>query len=233
MTLRRPVRLHRRHRRPPRRRLCRRLAGRPRHGRRRRTGEGRLPGRLRGRFGRRRRPSTGPRPSSGGGSFDTDGEGMEGSLVREPTLARTPAQAAGRQPVWTPAQSAIAAVLIDAVDEGGYLRLPTWPRRPSGSACDLDRVEAVLAGCRASSPPASSPATCANASMLQLKERDRYDPAMAALLDNLELLARRDIAGLRKRLRRRRRGPARDGRRAARPDAAAPARPSAASRRSR
>ena len=32
---------------------------------------------------------------------------------------------------------------------------------------------------------------------LQLKERNRFDPAMAALLDNLELLARRDMAGLR------------------------------------
>ena len=28
---------------------------------------------------------------------------------------------------------------------------------------------------------------------LQLKERDRFDPAMAALLDNLDLLAKRDI----------------------------------------
>jgi len=34
--------------------------------------------------------------------------------------------------------------------------------------------------------------------MLQLKDRNRYDPAMAALLDNLELLARRDMTGLRK-----------------------------------
>lgn len=34
--------------------------------------------------------------------------------------------------------------------------------------------------------------------MLQLKERDRCDPAMMALLDNLDLLARRDMAALRK-----------------------------------
>ena len=34
--------------------------------------------------------------------------------------------------------------------------------------------------------------------MLQLKERDRYDPAMAALLDHLELVARRDMAALRR-----------------------------------
>jgi RNA polymerase sigma-54 factor len=34
--------------------------------------------------------------------------------------------------------------------------------------------------------------------MLQLKERDRCDPAMEALLDNLEMLARRDMAGLKR-----------------------------------
>jgi RNA polymerase sigma-54 factor len=34
--------------------------------------------------------------------------------------------------------------------------------------------------------------------MLQLKDRDRCDPAMMALLDNLDLLARRDLAALRK-----------------------------------
>ncbi|MCP6473890.1 hypothetical protein NL509_29015, partial [Klebsiella pneumoniae] len=33
---------------------------------------------------------------------------------------------------------------------------------------------------------------------LQLIERNRFDPAMAALLDNLDLLARRDLAGLKK-----------------------------------
>jgi RNA polymerase sigma-54 factor len=33
---------------------------------------------------------------------------------------------------------------------------------------------------------------------LQLKELDRFDPAMAALVDNLDLLARRDLAALRR-----------------------------------
>ena len=33
---------------------------------------------------------------------------------------------------------------------------------------------------------------------LQLKERDRYDPAMASLVANLDLLAKRDLAGLKR-----------------------------------
>ena len=31
---------------------------------------------------------------------------------------------------------------------------------------------------------------------IQLRERDRFDPAMAALVENLDLVARRDMAGL-------------------------------------
>src|SRR5206468_4878708 len=34
--------------------------------------------------------------------------------------------------------------------------------------------------------------------MLQLKDRDRCDPAMEALLDNLQLLAKRDMAALKR-----------------------------------
>ena len=33
---------------------------------------------------------------------------------------------------------------------------------------------------------------------IQLRERDRFDPAMQALVGNLELVAKRDFAALRK-----------------------------------
>ena len=38
---------------------------------------------------------------------------------------------------------------------------------------------------------------------IQLKERDRFDPAMQALVEHLELLGKRDFAALEKTLRRR------------------------------
>ena len=58
-------------------------------------------------------------------------------------------------------------------------------------------------GCSASIRPACSPAISAECLALQLRERNRLDPAMQALLDNLELLARRDFAALQTALRRR------------------------------
>ena len=92
-----------------------------------------------------------------------------------------------------PADRIIAQVLIDGVDEGGYLR-PTWPRSPSGWLH-------AGAGARRADPPAGfEPAgvfarDVRECLRLQLKERDRFDPAMAALLDNLDLLAKRDMRG--------------------------------------
>jgi RNA polymerase sigma-54 factor len=131
-----------------------------------------------------------------GGSFDTDGEGMEDGLTRELSLSDALHQqlaAAGLDA----AERAIAAVLIDAVDEGGYLRadLVEIAERLGVSA---DRIEAVLARLQGFEPTGVCARDVRECLMLQLKERDRYDPAMAALLDNLDLLARRDLTALRR-----------------------------------
>ena len=56
-----------------------------------------------------------------GGSFDNDGEGLEGALQKAKTLSEhlyDQLAVAGLDA----AERAIATVLIDAVDEGGYLR---------------------------------------------------------------------------------------------------------------
>ena len=56
-----------------------------------------------------------------GGSFDQDGEGFEGRLSRELTLSEH-LQAQLAASGLSPAETVIAGVLIDAVDESGYLR---------------------------------------------------------------------------------------------------------------
>src|SRR4051794_3885424 len=55
-----------------------------------------------------------------GGSFDRDGEGLEGAFTRELTLAEHLTEQLSASGL-TPAETAVAHVLIDAVDEGGYL----------------------------------------------------------------------------------------------------------------
>ena len=131
-----------------------------------------------------------------GGSFDAEGEGLEGSLQRAKTLAEhlnDQLAVAGL----TGADAAIAAILIDAVDDGGYLRAET-AEVAERLGCAEERVNAVLARLQGFEPTGVFARSVAECLMLQLKERDRYDPAMAALLDNLDLVARRDMAGLRR-----------------------------------
>ncbi len=131
-----------------------------------------------------------------GGSFDHDGEGFEGALTREPTLAEH-LQAQLAASGLSPMETVIAGVLIDAVDEGGYLRaeLPDVAQR---LGCDEAVVEKVLGVIQGFDPVGVAARDVRECLMIQLKDRNRYDPAIAALLDNLPLLARRDLASLRK-----------------------------------
>ena len=131
-----------------------------------------------------------------GGSFE-DGEGeREGGGVHELTLAEhLTAQVAVAG--LTDADHGIALVLIDAVDDGGYLRADL-DEIAERLGCDLPRLETVLTRLQGFEPTGVFARDVAECLTLQLKEKNRFDPAMAALVGNLELLARRDLSALRK-----------------------------------
>ncbi|MGH6956718.1 MAG: RNA polymerase factor sigma-54, partial [Caulobacteraceae bacterium] len=134
--------------------------------------------------------------ASRGGAFD-EGEGeREGGGAHDPTLAEH-LEAQLAVAAFTGAERAIALTLIDAVDEGGYLRadLADLAER---LGCGEDRVEAVLVRLQGFEPTGVFARDVAECLALQLKEKDRFDPAMEALVGHLELLARRDMAGLRR-----------------------------------
>jgi RNA polymerase sigma-54 factor len=88
-------------------------------------------------------------------------------------------------------------VLIDSIDEAGYLRadLAETAQRLGCSEALLERALAVLQGFEPVGIAARDLRECL---MIQLKDVNRYDPAMAALLDNLPLLAKRDMPALRR-----------------------------------
>ncbi|MBR0553294.1 RNA polymerase factor sigma-54 [Stakelama marina] len=91
----------------------------------------------------------------------------------------------------------IAAHLIDQIDETGYLTVPLLDiANRLGVA--LARVEAVLATIQTFDPTGVGARTLAECLTLQAKEADRYDPCMAALIDNLDLVARGDLARLKR-----------------------------------
>lgn len=130
-----------------------------------------------------------------GGSFE-DTDDFEGRLTREKTLAEhlhDQLAVAGL----SAAQGAIAAVLIDGVDDGGYLRCDL-AETAERLGCDLAEVEEVLRTLQGFEPTGVFARDVRECLMLQLQEVNRCDPAMVAMLDNLDLLARRDMAGLRR-----------------------------------
>jgi len=91
----------------------------------------------------------------------------------------------------------IAAQIIDQINECGYLQ---------GSLLDiatrlevpLARTEQVLATIHGFDPTGVGARSLSECLALQAKEADRYDPCMARLIDNLELVARGDMARLKR-----------------------------------
>lgn len=83
---------------------------------------------------------------------------------------------------------ALAALLVDELDEAGYLRtdLPALAARLGAQAGVVDEALSVLQSCDPSGIGARDLAECL---ALQLRERDRLDPAMQALLLRLDDLA--------------------------------------------
>jgi RNA polymerase sigma-54 factor len=96
-----------------------------------------------------------------------------------------------------PASRMIARYLIDMVDETGYLGgdLATVAEKLGAPLAD---VEAVLALLQTFDPPGVCARNLTECLAIQLKDCDRFDPAMAALVTHLDLLAKRDLAALRR-----------------------------------
>jgi len=96
-----------------------------------------------------------------------------------------------------PAEAFAASVLIDAVDEGGYLRCDL-AETAQRLGCAIELLERALAVVQGFEPVGVAARDVAECLALQLKDQDRFDPAMAALVANLPLLAKRDLAALKR-----------------------------------
>ncbi|MEM7663256.1 MAG: RNA polymerase factor sigma-54 [Pseudomonadota bacterium] len=94
-----------------------------------------------------------------------------------------------------PADAMIAARLIDETDDSGYCRADLDEVATSLGA-SIEQVERALVVCQGFEPTGVMARSIPECMALQLAERNRLDPAMQALLDNLELAAKQDIAAL-------------------------------------
>ncbi|MEM6614899.1 MAG: RNA polymerase factor sigma-54 [Pseudomonadota bacterium] len=96
----------------------------------------------------------------------------------------------------SPSERLIGHAIIEEVDDAGYFRvdLESFSSRIGAS---VDLVDGVLQTLKGFDPSGVFASTLSECLALQLRDRNRLDPAMATLLDNLDMLARRDFGKLR------------------------------------
>lgn len=96
-----------------------------------------------------------------------------------------------------PTRRLIGRALIDSLDDRGFLTAST-EEMAEQLGCEITLVDEVLETLKASEPTGVFARDLIECFALQLAERDRLDPAMRAMLDNLDLLTKHDLPGLRR-----------------------------------
>jgi RNA polymerase sigma-54 factor len=96
-----------------------------------------------------------------------------------------------------PTDRLIGRALIDSLDERGFLT-SSIEEIADQLGCEVSLVEGVLDIVREFEPTGVFSRDLIECFALQLAERDRLDPAMQAMLDNLDFLTKRDLPGLRR-----------------------------------
>lgn len=136
--------------------------------------------------------SLGAGPGGGGGG--DSGFGLEQTLSRDISLKE---HLSGQLNValTDAAERIIGAHMIECIDEAGYL-IESVETVADRLGSDQDSVAGVLAALQRFDPAGVFARDLGECLALQLRERDRFDPAMRMLIENLHLLAEHDIPAL-------------------------------------
>ncbi len=129
--------------------------------------------------------------ASGGESISTI---IEQTATRDKTLAEHLSEQLALTN-FDPKDRLMAARLIALVDDDGYLRIDIADEA-TRLGVPTKRLESILATLQTFEPTGVMARDLRECLSLQLIERDRFDPAMAAMIENLDLLARHDMDGL-------------------------------------
>jgi RNA polymerase sigma-54 factor len=131
---------------------------------------------------------------SRGGSADGDYSAIEHAPARARTLREHLSEQFGAD-LPDPADRVIGNYLLDQLDEAGYL-LSDIAEAADKLGCTGAQVGKVLSRLQELDPPGVFARTLPECLALQLRDHDRLDPAMQRLLDNLPLLAARNVPAL-------------------------------------
>jgi len=145
----------------------------------------------------------GPLPDGGsswgngrGGSFDDPSFNLEQTLTDTVSLRDYLVEQLNMD-LTDPVDRMIGVHLVDLLDEAGYLSAELESVAQQ-LGCGAERVEATLLRLQQLDPPGIFARDLKECLALQLRDRGRFDPCMAKLLDHLDVLGKRDMAALRK-----------------------------------
>ncbi|HEX3535190.1 MAG TPA: RNA polymerase factor sigma-54 [Stellaceae bacterium] len=128
------------------------------------------------------------------GSADPDYSAIEHAPAKARTLREHLSEQIGAD-IPSPADRVIANYLLDQLDEAGYLQTDL-AEAAHRLGCRVAQAEKVLSRLQELDPPGVFARSLPECLALQLRDRDRLDPAMQRLLDNLPLLAARNVPAL-------------------------------------
>ncbi len=131
---------------------------------------------------------------SGGGGFDGLPPDLEQTLSEQVSL-RDHLMAQIGIDIPDPVDRLIGSHLIDLLDEAGYIH-EALDGVAETLGCEVERVEAALTVMQQLDPPGIFARSLKECLALQLQDLDRFDPCMQALVDNLEMLAGRNLSEL-------------------------------------
>jgi RNA polymerase sigma-54 factor len=129
--------------------------------------------------------------SGADGDVDLDNAPSDKPSLREHLMGQVAVDLAD------PVDRMIAVHLVDMLDDAGYVN-GDLADVAATLGCAPERVTETLGKVQKFDPPGIFARNLAECLALQLRDRDRCDPAMQRLLDHLDLLGRREFAALRK-----------------------------------
>lgn len=128
--------------------------------------------------------------SSGGEATDFDSFASESISLQDHLLAQAGSSLSGTDLI-------IATQIVELLDETGYFTAPVLELSLRLGVPLLD-VERVLAAVQSFDPAGIAARSLAECLALQAKDANRYDPAMARLIDNLAYLAKGNLPALKR-----------------------------------
>lgn len=135
--------------------------------------------------------------NSGGGTGANGGEGIDFDSFGAPPISLHDHVAAQLGALLSGDDLSIAMILVEAMDDAGYISidLADLAIRLHMPLTRVGKILTIIQQCDPSGVGARDLAECL---AIQAREADRYDPMMARLIDNLDLLARGQISQLRR-----------------------------------